>query len=59
METPTQVFSTESYEIFKNTLFYKTPPPAASEDQRKSRQVPTLKIIFLKELNFTVYVDRC
>ena len=59
METPTQVFSTESYEIFKNTLFYKTPPSAASEDHRKFRQVPTLKIIFLKELNFTVYVDRC
>ena len=24
-ETPTQVFSCEIYEIFKNTFFYKTP----------------------------------
>ena len=38
---------------FKNTLFYRTPPLAASEDQRKTRQVPNLKIIFLKELKFT------
>ena len=47
------MFSRESYEIFKNTLFYRKPPLAASEDQRKTRQVPNLKIIFLKELKFT------
>ena len=29
---------------------------AASEDQRKTRQVPSLKIIFLKELKF---MDLC
>ena len=31
-------------------LFYRTPPVAASKDQRKTRQVLSLKIIFLKEL---------
>ena len=31
-------------------LFYRTPPVAAFEDQRKTRQVPSLKIMFLKEL---------
>ena len=46
----------ESYKIFKNTLFHKTPPLATSEDQRKTRQVPNLKIIFLKEVKFT---DSC
>ena len=29
-EAPTQVFSCEFCEIFKNTLFYRTPPAAAS-----------------------------
>ena len=47
------MFSGESYEIFQNTLFYRTPPLATSEDKRKARQVPNLKIIFLKELKFT------
>ena len=28
-ETPTQVFSCEYCEIFKNTFFYRTPPVAA------------------------------
>ena len=50
------MFSSESYEIFKNTFFYRAPPVAASEDQRKTRQVPSLKIIFLKELKF---MDLC
>ena len=31
-KTPTQVFSCEICEIFKNTFFYRTPPAAASED---------------------------
>ena len=29
-ETPTQVFSCKICEIFRNTLFYRTPPVAAS-----------------------------
>ena len=29
-DTPTQVFSCEFYEIFKNTLFKRTPPVASS-----------------------------
>ena len=35
-ETATQVFSCEYYEIFKNTLFYRTPPMAASGAYEKS-----------------------
>ena len=35
-ETPTQVFSCEYYEIFKNTLFYRTPPIADSGACEKS-----------------------
>ena len=30
-ETPTHVFSCEFCEIFKNTIFYRTPPAAASK----------------------------
>ena len=30
-ETPTQVFSCEFWEIFKNTFFYRTPSVAASK----------------------------
>ena len=30
-ETPAQVFSCEFCEISKNTIFYRTPPVAASE----------------------------
>ena len=30
-ETPTQVFSSEICEIFKDTFLYRTPPVAASE----------------------------
>ena len=44
------MFSRERNEIFKNILFYRTLPLAASEDQRKTRQVSNLKIIVLKEL---------
>ena len=33
--------------------FTEKPPLAVSEDQRKTRQVPNLKIIFLKGLKFT------
>ena len=29
-ETPTQVFSCEIFEIFKDTFFYRTPPMTAS-----------------------------
>ena len=42
------MFSSEICEIFKNAFF-----AAASEDQRKTRLVLSLKIIFLKELKFT------
>ena len=31
-ETPTQVFSCEYFEIFRNSLFYKTPLVASSVD---------------------------
>ena len=32
-ETPTQVFSYEIYDIFKNTVFYRKPPVTASLSQ--------------------------
>ena len=32
IETPTQVFSCEIYEIFKNNFFCRTPPVAGSAD---------------------------
>ena len=33
-ETPTQVFSCEFCEIFKNNFFHRTPPVAASEPEK-------------------------
>ena len=43
--TPTQVFSCEFCEIFKNTSFYRTPPMAASVSGEK--RTPTLIPVYL------------
>ena len=44
-EAPTQVFSNEYCEIFKNSLFYRTPPLAASEQKKKN-----LALAFIQDL---------
>ena len=38
-ETPAQVFSYVYWEIFKNSLFYRTPPVAAFDMSRSDRQM--------------------
>ena len=44
LKTPTQVFSCEIFEIFKNTFFYRTPPVAASDE--KYRALKNLKLLW-------------
>ena len=41
-ETPTLVFSCEVCEIFKDTFFYRTPPVAASGDNKSHTRLFTL-----------------
>ena len=41
-ETPTQVFSCEICEVFKNTCFYRTPPVAASE---QTQDIPVVHCV--------------
>ena len=42
-ETPTQVFSCEIWEIFKNNFFYRTPPEAASK-----LSIPKINVLVIK-----------
>ena len=49
-ETPTQVFSCEICEIFKNTFFYRTHPVAASEQTHEIYVVPCVAKVFFGHL---------
>ena len=40
-ETLAQVFSSEFYEIFKNSFFHRTPPVAVSEGNKTASEVFT------------------
>ena len=49
-ETPTQVFSSEMCEIFKDTFFYRTPPVAASDQTYEISVVHCVAKVFFCHL---------